>query len=246
MLLYQTRTRTDEEISPRAGLIYKPIEDVSLYLSYSESFLPRSGEQFANINGANNQLDPDTYSNLEAGIKWDFARGLSLTAAVFEVEQRSPQVADSDPETLDVIESETTGFEAQLIGNLTDRWFISAGYSYLDGEQVDRNGDTGLRPRELPKHTFAVWNKFKVTEKFGVGVGLTYQDESFIDNGNTAVLPSYTRIDAAAYYQVSDRLRLQLNVENLTDELYFPTAHATHQVTVGAPLNARLTANYRF
>jgi catecholate siderophore receptor len=242
----ETRTRTDEEISPRAGLIYKPFEEISLYASYSESFLPRSGEQFADINGANNALDPNTFSNLEAGIKWDFARGLSWTAAVFEIEQSSPQVADNDPETLDVIDSQITGFETQLIGQVTDEWFISAGYSFLDGEQVDRNGDTGLRPRELPKHTFSVWNNVVITENFGVGIGVTHQDSSFINNGNTAVLPSYTRFDAAAYYEVSDRLRLQLNIENLTDELYFPTSHATHQATVGAPLNARLTASYRF
>lgn len=242
----ERRSRKDEEVSPRAGLIFKPFEEISLYASYSESFQPRSGEQFANINGANNQLDPNTFSNLEAGIKWDFAQGMSLTAAIFEIEQSSPQVSDNDPETLDVIDSEITGFEAQLKGPVTDRWYISAGYSYLDGEQVDRSGDTGLRPRELPENTFSLWNNFVITDKFGVGLGLTYQDDSFINNSNTAELPSYTRVDAAAYYNVSDRLRLQLNIENLTDELYFPNSHATHQATVGAPLNARLTASYRF
>jgi catecholate siderophore receptor len=242
----ERRSRKDEEISPRGGLIFKPFEDISFYASYSESFLPRSGEQFDNINGANNQLDPNTFTNLEAGVKWDFGQGLSFTAALFEIEQSSPQVADDDPETLDVIDSEISGFEAQLKGQVNGRWYISAGYSYLDGEQVDRLGDTGLRPRELPENTFSLWNSFELTERFGVGVGLTYQDESFIDNSNTAVLPSYTRIDAAAYYDVSDMLRLQLNVENLTDELYFPNSHSTHQATVGAPLNARLTADWRF
>ncbi len=242
----ERRSRKDEEISPRGGLIFKPWEQISMYASYSESFLPRSGEQFANINGANNQLDPNTFSNTEVGVKWDFDSGLSVTAAFFEVEQSSPQVADNDPETLDVIDSEIHGFEAQLKGPITDRWYISTGYSYLDGEQVDRGGDTGLRPRELPEHTFSVWNNFVITEKLGLGLGLTHQSKSFINNSNTAELPSYTRLDAAAYYNVSERLSLQLNIENLTDELYFPNAHATHQATVGAPLNARLTANYRF
>lgn len=242
----ERRSRTDEEISPRGGMIFKPFEEISIYASYSETFLPRSGEQFTDINGVSNQLDPDTFSNLEAGVKWDFTRGLSFTAAIFEIEKSSPQISDDDPETLDVIDSEITGFETQLKGAINDRWYISAGYSYLDGEQVDRGGDTGLRPRELPKHMFSIWNNFVITDKFGLGVGATYQDESFINNGNTAVLPSYTRFDAAAYYNVSERFSLQLNVENLTDELYFPNAHATHQATVGEPLNARLTANFRF
>ena len=242
----ERRSRKDEEVTPRVGLVFKPLETISIYGSFSESFLPRSGEQFANINGNNNQLDPNTFTNLEAGIKWDFAQGLSLTAAVFEIEQSSPQVADNNPETLDVIDSKIEGVEVQLKGLITDRWFMSAGYSYLDGEQVNRSGKTGLRPRELPENMFSLWNSFQVTEKLGLGVGLTYQDESFINNGNSAVLPSYTRIDAAVYYDVSDKLRLQVNIENLSDELYFPNSHSTHQATVGTPLNARLTISGRF
>ncbi|MEM9617193.1 MAG: TonB-dependent siderophore receptor [Pseudomonadota bacterium] len=243
----ETRTRTDEEISPRFGIILKPQENISIYGSFSESFLPRSGEQFANINGNNNQLDPDTFQNLEAGIKWDFSQGLSLTAAVFEIEQSSPQVADNDPETLDVIDTQIQGFEVQLQGAVTDRWFVTAGYSYLDGEQVDATGaGTGLRPRELPENMFSIWNNFQITEKFGLGAGLIYQDESFVNNGNTAVLPSYVRVDAVAYYNVSDKLRVQVNLENLTDELYFPNSHSTHQVTVGEPINARFTVSGRF
>jgi len=242
----EIRTRKDDRVSPRFGVILKPQENTSIYASYSESFLPRSGEQFANINGANNELDPDTYKNLEAGIKWDFSDKLSLTAAVFEIEKSSPQVADSDPETLDVIDSKISGFEFQVIGKVTDRWFISAGYSYLDGEQVNRSGDTGLRPQELPEHMLSIWNNIRLTDNFGVGLGMTYQDESFINNSNTAVLPSFTRFDAAAYYDVSDNVRVQLNVENLTDKTYFPTSHSTHQVTVAPPLNARLAVTVSF
>lgn len=240
------RTRKDDRVSPRFGLILKPQENVSVYASYSESFLPRSGEQFANINGNNNQLDPNTFTNLEAGIKWDVNDRLSFTAAVFEIEQSSPQVADNDPETLDVIDSTISGFEAQLTGQVLEGWFISAGYSYLDGEQVNRTGPSGLRPRELPENMFSLWNNFQVTEKFGLGLGVTHQSESFVNNGNTAVLPSFTRFDAAAFYDVSEDVRLQVNIENLTDELYFPNSHATHQVTVAAPFNARFAVTARF
>ncbi|MAQ00992.1 MAG: TonB-dependent siderophore receptor [Alteromonadaceae bacterium] len=242
----ETRSRTDEQVSPRAGLIYKPQENISVYASYSESFLPRSGEQYTDINGSDNQLDPDTYSNQEIGIKWDFAQGLSFTAALFENEQSSPQVADDNPETLDVINSDISGYELQLTGYLNDDWRITANYSHLEGEIVDRSGPTGLTPRELPENTFSVWSTYQVNDVFGVGLGATYQDESFINNGNSAVLPSYTRWDASAYYDISDDLRVQLNIENLTDELYFPNAHATHQATVAAPLNAMLTVVGRF
>jgi catecholate siderophore receptor len=85
-----------------------------------------------------------------------------------------------------------------------------------------------------------------VSDTLGVGLGVTYQDESFINNSNSAVLPSYTRIDASAFYNVSDDLRVQLHIENLSDELYFPNAHSTHQATVAAPINARLKLVGRF
>ncbi|RPJ64858.1 TonB-dependent siderophore receptor [Alteromonas sediminis] len=235
---FTRQQRSDQEVSPRAGLIYKPQENVSLYASYSESFLPRSGEQYANV--SDNSLDPNTFANQEIGIKWDFADSMSFTAAIFENEQSSPQVSDNDPETLDVIDSEISGFELQLTGYITDEWFVNANYSNLDGERVTRSGPTGLTPRELPEQTYSLWTSYQFSDTFGVGVGVTYQDESFIDNGNTRVLPSYTRVDAAAYYSVSDDLRVQLHIENLTDELYFPNSHSNHQATVAAPINATL------
>ena len=241
-----SRSKRDEQVSPRLGLVLKPMENMSLYASYSESFLPRSGEQFANINGSKGELDADTFANTELGFKWDISPGLSFTAAVFEIEQESPQVADNDPATLDVIKSQTDGFELQLEGQLTETWYMSAAYSYLDGEQMDRAGSTGLRPRELPENMFSIWNFVQLTPKLGAGLGLTYQDESFINNSNTASLPSYTRVDAALYYEWSDKLRIQLNVENLGDTAYFPSSHSTHQATVGAPLNARLALTMDF
>ncbi|MBC6427949.1 MAG: TonB-dependent siderophore receptor [Cellvibrionales bacterium] len=242
----ETRNRKDSEVSPRFGIIFKPKENVSLYASHSESFLPRSGEQFSDINGDKNKLDPDTFANRELGIKWDLPQGLSLTAALFEISKNSPQTADNDPATLDIIESKIDGFETQLQGHLTDRWSLAASYSYLDGKHVERSGPTGNRPRELPKNTLALWSSYQLTDQLGLAAGLVYQDESFIDNANTAALPSYTRLDLAAHYDLSARIRLQLNIENLTDKLYFPNAHSTHQATVGTPLNALFSLSGRF
>jgi len=237
-------SQKDEEITPRLGIIYKPRENISIYASYSETFLPQSGEQFANL--GDEGLDPDEYRNLEAGVKWDFTERLSFTAAVFEIEQ---DVVKSDGESGGLTEESTIeGFEAQLSGRITDQWFISAGYSYLDGE--DSNG---FKPREIPKHMFSIWNRYQLTEKLGIGLGAIYQDESYISNIDPdnvpdvrAELPSFVRVDAAAYYQLTENMRLQVNIENLLDELYFPSAHSTHQATVGAPLNATFSISGRF
>ena len=270
-------SRTDDQFSPRFGFVVKPQENISFYGSFSESFLPRSGEQFADLPDDPNTpdddtLDPNTFSNLELGLKWDFANRLSFTAAVFEIEQSSPQEAapirdpntgliiDANAGTLEVVDSEVFGIEAQIQGQLTDNWYVSAGYSYLEGDQVassdvlDGTGqvvitqgeENGLILRELPQHTFNLWSNYQVSPKFGIGAGLTYQDESFADNGNNTTLPSFVRIDAAAFYDVSDKLRLQVNVENLTDTEYFPNSHTANNITVGAPINAKFTVSGRF
>ena len=230
---------SDTELSPRLGIVYKPMQNISIYGSYSTAFEPKSGEQYAKTSST--ALDPNTFENQEIGLKWDLNSALSLTAAVFQINKTSPDVDPIDSSLKVDVKSEISGFELQLQGRLNDRWFVSAGYSQLDGEVVENTGPTGIRPRELPEQTFSVWNKFIVTEKLGLGLGLTYQDESFITNSaSSAVLPSYTRIDAAAYYTLSDSLSLQLNVENLMDTTYYPNAHSTDQVTVGAPINARI------
>ena len=233
----EIRNRTDEEVSPRAGLVYKPQENISIYASYSESFLPRSGEQYANINGDADSLDPDTFTNQEIGVKWDFADSMSFTAAIFENEQTSLDNDPNDPEGFIEVDSDVSGFELQLQGYITDKWFVTANYSNLDGENA-----SGVELRELPENTMSVWTTYQVSDVLGFGVGATYQDESFVVTAtDSPVLPSYTRVDASAYYELNNGMRLQLNVENLTDTLYFPNAHSRHQATVGAPINARLS-----
>lgn len=246
VVVNEQRSRKDTEISPRIGFIYKPYVNVSVYGSYSESFMPRSGEQYDNINGDRGKLDPDRYESREIGFKWDLRDALSLTAAVFRLSQLSPQVADSDPATLDIIEAETEGYELQINAQLSDYWRVNAAYSAMDGDQVNRQGPNGKRLRELPESTFAIWNEFQITADWRVGLGATYQDASFIDNANRAYLPSFTRWDATASYRLNENTSLKLRVENLTDKLYFPSAHSTHQASVGAPLHVRFSFTTAF
>lgn len=243
-----TRSRADEEFSPRAGLVFKPQENMSLYGSFSRSFLPRSGEQFATLSGSSEALSPDVFENLEAGVKWDVTPGLNVTAAVFQNDQTRAARSNTNPEEFEIRGLEVRGVELQLQGQLSDALFVTAGYSYLDGET-----DNGLEaPRELPQNMVSIYGNYQVTERMGLGLGLTYQDESFITDRDFAkvgahpTLPSYTRVDGAAYYDVTEDLRIQVNIENLTDTLYFPTSHSTHQATVGRPLNARFSIRGRF
>ena len=130
----------------------------------------------------------------------------------------------------------------QLKGQVSDRLSITAGYSNMEGET-----SSGGAPREIPETTFSLWSMYEVNDTFGLGLGITYQDESFIENNNTSrKLPDYERIDLAAYYNVSEETTITLNVENLTDELYFPHSHSSHQASVGEPLNARVSLRRNF
>ena len=242
--------RDDDEVTPRLGFIYKPRDNVSVYASYSETFLPRSGDQFLTLNLDTESTRPQFFENTEIGLKWDLRPDLSLTAAVFNLERESYTSIDpEDQSQLIVVEgSETTGFEVQLIGNLTENWSITTGYANLDGEvqRTDGGGNDGNKTRQTPDNMFSIWNNYRVSDRFGVGLGATYQDSFFVREDNSVEVPSYTRVDAALFYDVSDTLRVQLNVENLLDEDYYPDAHSNDNISTGEPLNARLSMTIDF
>jgi catecholate siderophore receptor len=239
--------RLDEEITPRLGLIYKPLENVSVYASYSETFLPLSGDQFLTLDLTSEGTRPQFFENRELGFKWDIRDDLAFTSSIFELERESFTAVDpQDQEQLILVEgSRTRGVEFQLTGAITDRWALTTGYSYLDGEvdRADGSGANGNATRQTPEHMFSIWNTVQVTGRLRLGLGATYQDSFFVQEDNSVEVPSYTRLDAAAYYRVSPTVRVQLNVENLLDEEYFPDAHSNTNITTGRPLNARLTVS---
>ncbi len=242
--------RKDSELTPRLGFIYKPVENVSIYASYSETFLPRSGDQFLTLNLDSESTRPQFFENREAGLKWDLRSGLSLTFAYFNLDRESYTSVDpEDPAEVIIIEgSEINGWETQLTGRLTDRWHITAGYASLDGEveRADGSGNDGNVTRQTPDNMFSLWNNFRLTDKLTIGLGATYQDSFFVREDNAVEVPDFTRVDAASYYDFNDRMSIQLNIENLLDEDYFPDAHSNNNISTGEPLNARLSFNLSF
>ena len=236
------QSREDKEFSPRAGIIYKPKQNVSWYYSYSESFLPRSGEQFKSLSASSAALDPDVYESSEVGVKVAISDDLSLTAAFFESEQTVASKDDVTGEDVDIKGLTVDGFEAELKGNLTDKFSLVAGFTAMDGET-----SSGGEPREIPDQMLTLYGTYEISDKAGIAFGFTKQGESNIKNNKPdLVLPSYTRFDMAAYYNISDDLVLRFNVENLTDELYFPHSHSTHQASVGEEKNVRVSISKKF
>ena len=237
-----SESRKDTEFSPRAGLVFKPSEEMSLYWSFSQSFLPRSGEQYKALSATSARLDPDVFESNEIGLKYDISPRLNLTLSYFNSEQTRAERDNDTGENSEVRGLTVDGLEVQLKGQLIDRLDVMVGYSSLDGET-----SSGGEPREIPDHTFSLYAKYQVNDKYGWAFGMTRQGESKIkDNNPGLVLPEYTRLDLGAYYKLSNGLELQVNIENLNDELYFPHSHSTHQASVGEPFNARISIRKDF
>ena len=237
-----SESRKDKEFSPRAGLVFKPSEEMSLYWSFSQSFLPRSGEQYKALSATSARLDPDVFESNEVGLKYDISPRLNLTLSYFNSEQTRAERDNDTGENSEVRGLTVDGLEVQLKGQLTDRLDVMVGYSSMDGET-----SSGGEPREIPDHTFSLYAKYQVNDKYGWAFGMTRQGESKIkDNNPGLVLPEYTRLDLGAYYKLSNGLELQVNIENLNDELYFPHSHSIHQASVGEPFNARVSVRKQF
>ena len=235
------QSREDDEFSPRAGIIYKPQENVSFYLSYSESFLPRSGEQYKKLTASSAALDPDVYESSEIGVNWDITPDLSLRASYFDSEQ-TIATRDESGEGAEIVGLQVDGIELEIKGQVSDQLYVSFGYSDMDGET-----SSGGEPREIPENTMSLWTTYQVNDKFGYGLGVMRQGESNISNNKPGlILPDYTRVDFAAYYDVSEDTTVRLNIENLLDETYYPHSHSTHQASVGEEVNARLSITRRF
>jgi catecholate siderophore receptor len=238
---------TDDLFSPRAGLIYKPLDNLSFYTSYSLSYVPRAGEQLASLSASNRSLDPEEFINREVGVKWDVSERLAATAAVYRLDRSNVAVADpSDPSRSILVDGQRmTGVELGLTGQLTDAWQVSGGYAYQDSEIRTPDFD-GNEIAQVPRDSFSLWNRYDFSPQWGAGMGVIYQTDVFAASDNKVQLPSFTRVDAAVYYTVSPQLSLQLNVENLLNEEYYASAHNNNNITPGAPLALGLSANLSF
>ena len=177
-------------------------------------------------------------------------RPLALAAAAFEIERDKGATVDpANPERSVLTGTKTRGWELQLDGTLTEWWSLNAGYSHLTGRELGRfaNGMPANRDlAQLPEDMLSLWSRFTVTPRLGFGVGVIHQAEQFASLSNAVTLPDFTRVDLAAFFKVSDKLSLQLNVENLFDERYFPAAHNDNNLSTGEPRYGRLALQYRF
>ncbi|MGK7249394.1 TonB-dependent receptor [Acinetobacter oleivorans] len=249
--------------SYQAGLVYKPTENGSVYASFATSANPVGVDQGDGADALStssqqaNDLDPEKARTFEIGTKWDlFNNRANLTAAIFRTEKQNTRIAIDANTSTNAGESKVDGFEVGFNGKVTDKWEVSAGYSYLDSELTKAAYNAVAQEgKPLPfvaKNSATLWSTYRVLPKLTVGAGAEYRDKVFT-NTNTGTtmledkyLPTYTIYNAMAKYDVNKNVNLQLNINNISDKRYFTSAHPAHYAFEGVGRNAVLAINFKY
>ena len=242
--------RHDAMLSPRVGVVVKPREPLSVYASYSISYLPGSGDQFSSLTEITSALEPEQFTNYEAGVKWDAVDRLALSAAAYRLNRTNTRSIDPvDPRKLIQTGSQRSqGIELGATGNVTSKWEIAAGYARQNAKitSATASSPAGARVPLVPHASASLWNRFNVTSRFGAAIGAIHQSSVFTGIDNTVSLPSFNRFDGALYASLGFGLKAQVNVENIFNTRYFATAHSNNNITPGSPRAARLSLSADF
>ena len=241
-------TRADELVSPRLGLVLKPSRELSFYGSLSRSFLPQSGDQFSGLTSVTSELRPERFDNKEVGAKWELLDGLLATAAVYQLDRTNSQFRDPLTGIVQLSgATRTRGLELGVERSIASRLQLSAGYALQESEvRRASSAPAGRKTPLVPRHSFSLWSKYQLSKPFAAGLGVLARSRSYASINNAVVLPGYARLDGALYYKLMDGLEAQLNVENITNRDYFPTAHSDNNIAPGAPRTARLSLRADF
>jgi catecholate siderophore receptor len=245
-----TFTSHDGLLSPRAGLIVKPVVPLSVYASYSLAHVPRAGDQLSSLSLNNQALDPEAFRNYEVGAKWD-AGSIAYSVAAYRLDRGNVAIADPvDPARSILVDAQRMkGIEASVDGRIMARWTIAGGYAFQDGritQSISATVPAGAVLAQVPRHSFSLWNKYDLTDRVGAGVGVIHRGDVFAAADNAVTLPAFTRVDAGVFWTVTRQVRAQVNVENLFDTNYFASAHNNANILPGSPRAVRVAMTTRF
>ena len=262
-------------VNYQLGLTWKPTRNTSVYASYATSSTPptvSAGDQnAAPANGTGNLagavLDPEETTSYEIGAKASlFRQQLLLSAALFRTERTNAAILVGPGATdfAQAGEIEVQGVELGVSGNITPKWQVFGGYTFMDSELVRGavtivngvvvpNPLIGLELANTPKHSASLFSTYNVTDRFSAGGGIYYVSDSNGGNqggagggANRIYAPAYTRVDLFASYDLNDRATLQLNVQNAGDEEYILRTNGVHHADPAPGRSATLALNMRF
>ncbi|MEM1241266.1 MAG: TonB-dependent siderophore receptor [Cyanobacteria bacterium P01_H01_bin.26] len=241
---------SDDAFSPRLGIVYQPVEPLSLFASYSRSFSPN-----ATRTATGDIIEPEEGEQFEVGARAELLDGRFIASvAYFNITKQN--VATPDPNnflfSIASGEQNSQGVEIDLIGEISPGWNLVANYAYTDTEITEDN--SGLEGNELfgvPEHNFNLWTNYDIQsgplEGLGFGIGFNAVGERFGDNANSFVLEDYFLTNAAVSYQ-RDNWEIGLNIRNLFDQNYIESSEnrRTSEVNPGEgfTLIGSLTLNF--
>ncbi|NEQ30132.1 MAG: TonB-dependent siderophore receptor [Leptolyngbya sp. SIO4C5] len=222
-------TQNDDAFSPRVGLVYQPTEEVSLFGSYSRSFVPNGAFTFAG-----DLLEPEQGEQFEVGVKTELLDGrLSASLAYFDITKQNVATTDPDNPFFSIAtgEERSRGVELDVIGELLPGWNLVANYAYTDARITqDNSGLEGNRRFSVPEHNFNLWTNYEIQtgslQGLGLGLGVNFVGDRFGDNANSFELDSYFLTNAAISYR-RDNWQAGLNIRNLFDVDYIESAEGS-------------------
>jgi len=228
-------------VSPRFGLIYGLTEELAVYANTSRSFKPNRG-----ADRSSQAFDPEKGIAHEVGIKYELPEhDLSVTAALFHITKENVLTSDPLDSNYQVAagEARSRGFDISVAGNITPQWRVIGGYAYVDAEVTESSSasmPTGTRLANVPRHSFNLLDTYEFAEGpltgLGVGMGVKYVGDRKGGATSTAFdMDAYTTVDLLAYYPLTERVRLNLNLNNLFDEEYEERAWGNIWAYPGAP-----------
>ncbi len=233
-----TLDRVDNLVSPRVGLVYKPIVPVSIYSSFTVSYLPSSGDQFSSLTTITEQVKPEKFENYEVGVKWEPRSGLAFSSALYRLDRTNTRATDPNDPTriVQTGAQRTNGFEVGVTGRMASAWRIAGGYSYQDAHVTSATvaAKAGAHVPQVPHHTVSLWNHYQFAPRLGAAAGILYRTDMFATIDNSVILAGYTRVDLAAFYTFAKGLRLQANLENAFDKNYWINADSNTNISPGS------------
>lgn len=239
-----------ESFVPKFGVLFHPISDATIYLSYAEGFEPQRSETLNDETDKNHgmKLDAVTSEQIELGLKWQVSDRLMIDTAVFDIEKSGVLVSESlvDDPNFDTITTQAglqrhKGFEASAQGAVTDTLFLMASTMYLDAQYERDSNYEGKTPVDAPKWSASLWSRYEMTESLALNAGLIYQGERFADANNTITKDAYYRLDLGATFstQIAGQdTDFRFNIENALDEDYL-AGGGVNNVTIGDARTAR-------
>jgi catecholate siderophore receptor len=245
--------RTDTFLSPRAAVILKPDEAQSYYLSYGASYNPAI--EYLIVAPSNNSLSPERNSTVEAGVKDRILDGKAdLTFAVFDTRVKNVRISDPDDPTVQQMpfDQRVKGVEIGISGYVWDLWEVTANYSHLNDKITASSNPLWLGKwvPNAPHDAVNVWTTVEPKPKLTMAGGFTAMSHRDADAENTAGVPPFVVFNAMTSYQVNPHLKLQLNLNNVTDKLYFTgfyyTRTAENHALPSAGRTLIASASYRF